>query len=285
MAQFSYVRARDLAEALELLGEPGKVSKPLAGGTDLLVMTRQGPPPCDRLVDISRLAELKCIERRGDEIVIGAGVSFAEAAASPLLKEAAACLAEACSTVGSPQIRNAGTLGGNVINAAPCADSLPVLVCLDAVAHLHSTAGERTLPVASLVQGPHQSDVRPGELLTSFRFPALPPGTRSAFIKLGRRNAQAISRLSMASLGHLAPDGRVDLVRLVPGAATPQTTRLAGVENLLLGKQPDEDLLTAAGQRTADLMVAITGRRWSTTYKEPAVRALAERALRRVLLD
>ena len=283
MPRFEYVRARSIAEALELLGQPGTVNRPLAGGTDLLVYLRHEKAPFDRLVDISRVPELKLIERRDDRIVVGAAVTFAEAAESPLLNRMASCLAEAARSVGGPAIRNAATLGGNVINAAPCADSLPPLACLDAAAHLCSLAGERSLPVSELVRGPHRSDIRPGELLTCITFPVPPDGARSAFLKLGRRNAQAISRLSMAALGLTDPRGFVAQVHLTPGAATPQIRRFTEVEGLLLGHLPTGDLRSEAGRMTAEVMIGTTGRRWSTEYKEVAIQALAERALRMVL--
>jgi len=283
MSRFDYVRAHSVAEAIQFLGEPGLVSRPLAGGTDVLVRIRHEDPPFDRLVDISRVPEMKAIERRGDEIIIGAGVTFTEAAESALLQEVATCLVEACLSVGGPAVRNAGTLGGNVINAAVGADSLPPLVCLDAVAHLRSLAGERTLLVSELELGPNRPAIQPGELLTHLSFPLLPAGARSAFTKLGRRNAQAISRLSMAAAGRVDAQGQVDFVHLVPGAATPRIRRFAEVEALLMGQVPTDDLLAAAGQKTAEVMVDMTGRRWSTEYKEVAIQALAERTLRRTL--
>jgi CO/xanthine dehydrogenase FAD-binding subunit len=283
MSKYGYVIAHSVQEALALLGEPGHVSKPLAGGTDLMVSNRLGKPAFDRLVDISRLPELRIIERRGNTIYLGAGVTFTQAAESSLLQEVAGCLVEACRSVGGPQIRNAGTLGGNVVNAAPCADSVPALVCLDCTAHLRSLEGERQARVSDLVLGAHRCDVGPGELLTGFHFDLLPKGTQSAFIKLGRREAQAISRLSMAAAGRIGTDGKIDVVRLTPGAAMPHTSRLTEIEDALLGQEPADELLAAAGVKAAAAMVAITGRRWSTEYKEVSIQALAERALRRVL--
>jgi len=284
MPRFDYVRAHSVAEAVQLLGDPGVVSRPLGGGTDVLVFVRHEKPPFDRLVDISRVPEMKIIERHGGEIIVGAAVTYTEAADSPVLQEVAACLVEACLSVGGPAIRNAGTLGGNVANAAACADSLPSLVCLDAVAHLCSPTGERSLLVSDLVTGANRTALQRGELITHFTFPVPPVGARSAFTKLGRRNAQAISRLSMAAAGRLDAHGCVDFVRLSPGAATSQPRRFTEVEGLLLGNAPTDDLLAAAGVQTAEVMIGMTGRRWSTEYKEVAIQALAERTLRRALV-
>jgi CO/xanthine dehydrogenase FAD-binding subunit len=283
MPRFDYVRAHSVDEAAQLLAEPGLVSRPLAGGTDLLVYLRHEKPSFDRLVDISRVREMKIIERRGDELVIGAAVTYTEAEESALLREWAGCLVEACLSVGGPAIRNTGTLGGNVMNAAACADATPPLVCLGAIAHLRRTIGTRALPVADLIEAPNRVALQPGELLTHFTLPMPPQGTRSAFTKLGRRNAQAISRLSVAAAGHVDSHGQVDYVRMATGAATPRSQRYPEVEALLLGNRPTDALLAEAGAKTAEIMIAVTGRRWSTEYKERAIQALAERTLRRVL--
>lgn len=283
MPRFDYIRAHSIEQALQLLNDSAHVSRPLAGGTDVLVLVRGLRSSFDRVVDISRISEMKVIERRGEEIVIGAAATFTEVAESPLLQEVAAGLVEASLSVGGPAIRNAGTLGGNTINAAACADGVPPLVCLDAVVHLASTTGTRSFLVSELLLGANRTVIRPGELLTHFTFPVPPAGVRQAFIKLGRRNAQAISRLSMAAAGRLDAQGHVDTVRLAPGAAIPSPRRFFEVEQMLLGQAPTDELLAEAGVKTAELMISVTGRRWSTEYKEVAIQGLAERALRRVL--
>ena len=185
--------------------------------------------------------------------------------------------------MGGPQVRNAGTLGGNVANAAVCADSLPPLVCLGAVAHLRSAQGERQMPVSELVTGPHRTQIGPGELLTHFSFDLPPEHVRSHFIKIGRRKALSSSRLSMAAMGGLDGEGRVDFVRLTPGAAVSNTIPFPCAEEVLRGQRPEAALLAAAGERVAAKMIELTGVRWSTGYKEVAIKALTERALRHVL--
>jgi CO/xanthine dehydrogenase FAD-binding subunit len=171
-----------------------------------------------------------------------------------------------------------------VVNAAACADSLPVLVCLDAVAHLRGLQGERAIPVAGFVLGHNRTRLEAGELLTHFSFDVPPPGVRTFFYKVGRRRAQAISRLTMAAMGRLDAGGRVDFIRITPGSATPQTVRFTRAEEMLLGRQPTDELIAAAGRRVAETMISIAGRRWSAEYKEPVVAALTERALRRLFV-
>jgi len=283
MAQFDYVRAQSIAEATRLLSEAGHASRALAGGTDLMVFVRHEKPPFDRLVDITRIPELRIIKRDGEQILIGAAVTFSEAAESLLLQEEAACLVEACRSVGGPAIRNSGTLGGNVVNAAACADSLPPLACMEAAAHISGPDGTRNLPIAGLVQGANRSALQVGELLTHFSLPVLPLYARSGFIKLGRRNAQAISRLSMAAAARLDEQGRIDFVRIASGAATPVVQRYTEAETFLLGQKPEPEALREAAHLCAAAMIAITGRRWSSEYKESAIQGLAEQTLRRVL--
>jgi len=283
--KFDYVRAGSVGEAVDLLNDPAYSSQPLAGGTDVLVYLHHQKQLYNRLVDISLLPELKILEREGDVIILGAGVTFTAVIESEILQAATPFLVEACRAVGGPQIRNMGTIGGNVVNAAACADSLPVLVCLDAVAHLRGPDGERQLPVSELVVKPNRTELNAGELLTHFTFDAPPPGVKTAFIKVGRRKAQAISRLTMAAMGRLKAGGIVDLVRITPGAATPQTVRFTQAEQLLLGHSPTDENLKAVARQVTDTMIEITGRRWSTEYKEPVIAVLAERALRRVFGD
>jgi CO/xanthine dehydrogenase FAD-binding subunit len=138
------------------------------------------------------------------------------------------------------------------------------------------------IPVTELVLGPNRTKIEPGEILARFTFQAPPEGVKTAFIKLGRRNALAISRLTMAAMGRLDSQGRVDAIRLTPGAAAPQTIRFTQVEEMLLGQPLTAELISAAAGRAADVMIGYTGRRWSTEYKSRVIATLAERVLEQV---
>jgi CO/xanthine dehydrogenase FAD-binding subunit len=255
---------------------------PLAGGTDILLQLRHDPLYCDRLVDISQISELHRIELKDGWVHIGAAATFNEVLNSPIIKATARVLEQACITVGAIQIRNMGTLGGNVVNAAACADSLPALVCLDAVAYFLTPAGEQHLPVTQLVTAPNKTLLLPGALLTSLCYPVPTSGSRSAFIKLGRRNAMAISRLTVAALGRMDQQNRIVESRLVTGSATPHIERLTVVEQALIGKQPSAELFHSAAKLTVDEMIRLAGYRWSSEYKIPALTAMTERALAQV---
>jgi CO/xanthine dehydrogenase FAD-binding subunit len=282
MERFGYVRAASVGQALALLNETGFKSRPLAGSTDLMLQLRYEPGLCDRVVDISLIPELHRIERQGGRVTIGAAATFSEVLESPLVAQTAAVLAEACRQVGAVQIRNMGTLGGNVANAAACADSLPALICLDAQAHCMTPQGEQTLAVSELVVGPNRTLLPRGALLTALSY-ALPlPGSRSVFLKLGRRNAMAISRLTVALLGRLDAAGQVAEARLVAGSATPHIARLSAVESALLGRAPGPELYAQAGELAAAEMVRQAGYRWSSEFKVPALAAMTARAMEQV---
>jgi CO/xanthine dehydrogenase FAD-binding subunit len=285
MAKFEYVLAKTMDDAVRLLNEPDIRSIPLAGGTDVYVALRVNPVWFDRLVDIRRIPELNEISIEGDQFKLGAAVTFSHAIKNPILQRVAPFLVEACKTIGGPAVRNCGTFGGNVSNAAACADSLPSLVCLEAVAHLRSTKGERQLKVEDLVTGPHQTQIEPGELLTHFTFKVPPENARSCFIKIGRRKAQSISRLSIAVIGTVDAAGMVDYIRVCPGAAVATPVRFPKVEDVLLGKKPDKETITAAADQLVADMIESTGRRWSTEYKEITLKAIAERSLTKIFLE
>jgi CO/xanthine dehydrogenase FAD-binding subunit len=278
MKRFDYIACGSVAEACDVLQNDG--AQVIAGGTDLLITLRRpdGRSPA-LVVDITRIGELREIAANGGIVSVGASATHAEIAGSQLLRSAAPLLAAASSDVGSPQIRNRGTIGGNIMNAATCADTVPPLIALGALATLVSATARRTVPVADLFEAPYRTRARRGELLTAVTFAPLPARSGSAFLKLGRRNALSIARLSVAAVLILNNQGVISEARIVPGAAVPVWRRFTGAEELLLGRKPAPALFTAAGKSAAADMVAVTGRRWSTEYKEPVLAVLVRRAL------
>lgn len=282
MHDFTYTCAHSLNEAITLLNEPGLQSCVLAGGTDLLVQIRGGSIPFDRVVDVTRVPELKTIQAN-ERITIGAAVTFTQLIESPLLQARAPLLVQACREIGSAQIRNTGTIGGNVANAAACADSIPALVCLDAEAIIATANGEQRMPITELVAEPHKNKLPPGALIRAFTFTPQPENSRATFERIGRRRAMAIARLSLAAMGALGADGKIAWVRLAPGAAFATFRRAHSVEEMLLGQQPCNELFVRAGHRMVELFMAESGSRWSAEWKVKALAALTERALRRTV--
>jgi CO/xanthine dehydrogenase FAD-binding subunit len=282
MQRFRYARAESVSQAVELLNERDVISRVLAGGTDLLLQLRQARSWPDRVVDISQIATLHQIVRRDDTVWIGAATTFSEVIESQVVMETAPLLLQVARQVGATQVRNMGTLGGNVVNAAACADSLPALVCLDTSVHVTTPSGEFSHQLADFVTGPNRTCLPAGALVTALSYVVPPEGSRSVFVKLGRRNAMAISRLTIACLGRLDADGRIAEARLAPGSVTPRVQRLAAVEQFLVGKQPTRTNFDEAAGLAVKEVARITGQRWSSPYKEPVLQTLASRALAQV---
>lgn len=283
MQQFGYVRPRSIEEAAALLAEPALTSRVLAGGTDLMVLVRAGQADFDRLVDVSQISALHVIEIAGSRLRVGAAATFGEVMRHPLVLEHAPCLAQACRSIGTMQIANMATLGGNAANAAAAADTVPALVCLDAEVLVATAGGQQRIPVTELILGHNRSALPRNALIATFEFPLLPERTRTTFLKIGRRNALSIARMNMAALGRQSADGTIAEVRLVPGACLRRPRRLHEIETWLQGQQPAPDLFAEAGRRAVEVMLAETGQRWSTAYKTVALAALVAEALELVL--
>ncbi len=286
MIEFDFIRPGTVGEALAFLKEEGESTRVLAGGTDLLVELRSLSPEDEDLpryvMDITALKELRGIKESDGSLSIGPLTTHGEIAVSEPVKKHAPLLAEACSRVGATQLRAVGTIGGNIINASPAADSVPALIALDAQVTFRSAGGERRVLLREIFLKPYRTDIRPDELLVGIDFPKLPAGAKTAFVKLARRNALAISRMNIAVVVVLK-DGAAAEVRISPGSTTPLPDRIAAAEEVLLGQTPDQELVRRAGRKVAEEMIARSGVRWSTPYKQPVIAALASRALRRAL--
>ncbi|MCF8128536.1 MAG: FAD binding domain-containing protein [Deltaproteobacteria bacterium] len=278
MTRPAYTRPETLDEALLFLNSHGDETRPLAGGTDVMVDLRSGKLRIPYLLDISRLPDLQGIALTEKGLTIGAGVTISEIYTSPLVAEHAPSLIKSCAFFGSPQIRNVATLGGNVANASPSADTAPSLIAHGAKAVLAGKNGERTVAVEDLFVGPYRSGIRSDELL--LRFVLEPAGNRfSDFQKIGRRKALAISRMSMAVLADQEKNGTFRFIRVALGSGTPTPMRMREVESFFKGKRPDLQTLEAGAGLMAEEMIRITGRRVSTEYKEKAVQGLFMRIL------
>jgi CO/xanthine dehydrogenase FAD-binding subunit len=279
MKPFEYIGCESVEAACGLLDARAGKARILAGGTDLLLELRR-PGQCpETIVDISRIASLRGISSGEGEIRIGPLTTHAEISRSDVLRCRAMFLAMAAGVIGSPQIRNRGTIGGNIMNAAACADTVPPLVALGARLTLRSLQGERVVAIDGFFEKPYRPLARETEVLTLIRFPGVPENSRTVFVKLGRRNAVSIARLSVAALVARDSNGKITEARIVPGAATPVWKRVTEAEEILIGQKPSASLFTEAGRKVSECMVRMTGRRWSTEYKEPVLSVLVRRAL------
>jgi len=279
---FDYRIPATFGEACDLLWEFREEGKIIAGGTDLVIGLRKGDlrPRC--LIDITRIEEVRKIEERENGISIGAGVTHSEIASSPLIRQFGKVLSEAASWIGSPQIRNLGTLGGNIVNASPAADTLPPLMVLDAVGRIVSKEGEREIPLCQIFSRPYETILKPYEILAQVHFPKLPLTIKSSFVRLARREAMAIARMSVAVIVQLEK-GRFEDVRISVGSVTPTPRRMSEAEGVLKGRAPDEEGLKLAAHWVSETMIRQSGIRPSTSYKKPVVEALLMRAMKGAL--
>ncbi len=276
----AYYQPDSLAEALALLTHSGGELRPLAGGTDLVPALAKGETHLDGLVDLCKIPELRGISRVDDQIRIGSLSTFRDIENSPLLQPAS-LLREAAAAVGSPQIRSQGTIGGNIANASPAADTVTALVALKALATLESAAGSRSVPVSELLCGVGKTKIRPGEVIKEILFQVPPQGSSSGFIKLGRRKALAIARMNLAIIITVEA-GRISRARVALGAVGPNPSRRPALELVLIGQEqslPLIDTFIIAAEKEVSQML---GTRPSVSYKREAVKGIARELLHRL---
>jgi len=273
-----YARPGTLEEALDFLWNHGKETNLLAGGTDVVIDVRSGKLRAKYLVDISRLSDLKGIEIKEEGLVIGAGVTLSEIHDSQIISRFAPALRKSSLNFASRQIRNTATIGGNVGNASPSADTVPPLIVHETTAVLGNVNGERRVPIDDLFAGPYKSAIRPEEIIVRF---ILKPaeGKFNDFQKIGRRKSLAVARINMAVLAEKDGEGTFSFIRLALGSSTPTPRRMKDVEDFLMGKRLDRVLLIEGGLKMAEKMIEVSGRRPSTVYKEKAVQGLFVRML------
>jgi CO/xanthine dehydrogenase FAD-binding subunit len=275
------VSPRSLAEAYALLVDGAPPHRPLAGGTDLLVQItgELGPPP-ERVLDLWRIDELRGIEVDGQALVIGALTTYTELRRSVACRVHTPALVEAAATIGAAQIQNRGTIGGNVMNASPAGDTLPVLLALDAVLVVGGPAGEREIAAAAFWPAYRSTAARPDELLLRVRIP-LEEGRRQRFRKVGTRRAQAISKVVMAAAWREDEAGAWHDVRVAFGSVAATPVRVRAVEQALEGRPPDDATIASALGALAGAIRPIDDVRSTAAYRKE----VAGRILRRMLLD
>jgi carbon-monoxide dehydrogenase medium subunit len=279
MYDFDVLPARSLDEALDLLAEHSDLTV-VAGGTDFIPAVRAGVLVPEQILDISGLDALRGIREVDGGLSIGALVTHARLTVSPLIRRSAAPLAPASGYVAGPQVRNRATLGGNLCNASPAADTAPALLVLNAQVKLMSARGERQIPLADFIVGPGQTSLEPGELLHSVFVPETGPGVGTAFRKLGRRRALACSVVNAAAV--VAGDGEtVSEARLALGAVAPVPIRCRSAEAWLKGATWGESLLAGVDERVLEVVAPIDDVRASAEYRRAIVPAMAREVLKR----
>jgi carbon-monoxide dehydrogenase medium subunit len=265
--EFDYYEPATLAEAIGLQLSYGDKAKVMAGGTHLLVLMKDEREAPQALVNLSRIPGLAAIGLRESEaeLAIGACATIRAIAAHPLVRQHFNALAEACAAFGSTQIQSMGTIGGNVCNGSPAADTVPSLVAFGAALELVGPEGERTLPVEKFLLGPGKTDLRPGEILKNIVLPLPAPGTASLYMKLSRVSAD-LAKASLAVVLTRRGETVADC-RLAMGSVAPTVVRLFRAEEVLAGAPCDEAHLAEAAKLASSQISPIDDLRSTAWYR------------------
>jgi carbon-monoxide dehydrogenase medium subunit len=277
--EFQYLVPNTLQQACALLGQYGADAKVIAGGTDLLVKMKSGLMKPGYLVSLKKLEQLKGVRyQAGQGVIIGARTTHNELVDSPVLRQKFPSLCSAAANMAGYQIRNAGTVGGNLVNAVPSADLPPILIALQAGVRIAGAAGERMVALDDFFVGPGLTVLTPGEILAEVIIPDQAT-TGSNYIKFGLRKAEALAVVGLASAVAMDRETIQD-VRIVLGAVAPTPLRARQAENLLCGRKPSPELIARAGQLAADAAKPISDIRGSAEYRRHLVEVLTGDSLR-----
>lgn len=277
MQDFDFLRPKTLSELTRALAETsGRI---LAGGTDIIPQMRRSQFDASVLVDATQISELCFIKEQGERIQIGALTTHQQMAESDLLTEQNPALVAAALSVGCEQTRNLGTLGGNIANASPAADTIPPLLVVDVDIHLLGNSGKRTLPLDDFLISPGKTKLRVGELITHISFQRLPDLSGLSFIKLGKRNGMAISVVSAAAMIVLDPFGKILKARLCFGSVAPRVVRSLKAEAELLDQYPSSEVLERSSQACLQDISPISDVRSTADYRNHSAVVIARRVL------
>ena len=266
-----------LPEAFSLLAE-GRYQI-LSGGTDVIIEARMHHEALN-LVTISHFPELKQITENKHGISIGGAATFSKILRHESLQRDFPLFAQACASIGSTQIRNRGTVGGNLVNAAPCADAMPPLIAYQAKIQLQSQKGRREIDAADFIVTSYQTQIRADEILIEITLPKPKKQYYYSYFQLGRRNALNITRLSVSALLAFGQQGQIEECCLVDGAMFDHPQRLTAIENVLLGKSLNNETIAEIEVPLADMIEDAIGKRWSAEYKKPVFINVCQDVLR-----
>jgi carbon-monoxide dehydrogenase medium subunit len=284
LTEFDYVKPTSLAEASRFLAEHSDEACPFMGGTDAFVRIRDGFISPQTVVDVKHLPGMRDIlydERTG--LMIGAAATMNKVARHPEIQDHYTLLAEAAHSVASYQVRNRATIGGNLCNGSPAADTAPATLVLGGRMVLYGPDGEREVPAEEFFLGPGKTAMQAGELMTAIRFPVPPTGSGGRYLKLGRNKIGDLSIVGVAIFGF--PDGAAPSgyrFRIALASVAPVPLRTLAAEEVLAANSPGEETFTLAAEKAAEAATPIDDVRASAAYRKSMVRNLTLRGLRDV---
>lgn len=280
----TYIQPRSIDETLQLLKQYGQKARIVNGGTDLIIEIERKIRTPDVVIDVSRLPNLDYIHEDGDYIRLGAGVTHNQAVGSRLLREKAYPLARACWEVGAPQIRNRGTIAGNLITASPANDTITPLWAMGAEVKLKSTRGERVLSFSAFFKGVRKTALEPDEMLVEVMFQKMSPKDRGTFIKLGLRRAQAIAVVNASVVLEFEED-EISNAWISLGSVAPTIVSAIDAEQFLVGQRLSDAVIEEAAEMAANAAKPIDDVRGTAEYRREMVRVLVARAMRQIRDD
>jgi len=274
--KFQYHSPESLSEALSLLVELENAS-PVIGGSDLMIAMRNGVIAPSHVVDLNEISELNYVKEEDGVIKIGATATHTQVANSPLVARVHS-LVDSVSRIGSPQIRNRGTITGNICNASPAADAAPPLLVHGAEVEIQSLDDTRIIPIADLFTGPKMNCLETGELLTEIQIPVPPAGAASSFMRIGRRKAFTLSVVSSAAYIQIDGETCTD-AKVAFGSVAITPIRVPEAENLLTGSKLDEETIKSASKAVYEAVKPITDVRGTAEYRKDMCPVLMRRAI------
>jgi OHCU decarboxylase len=283
-ADYELVAPGSLSAVVALLGERPGEWLPIAGGTDVMVQYASGKLAPRKLVSLWNLPELRRIDVSDVEVAIGAGCTYTDLREHPVVEREFPLLASAARWTGGIANQNRGTLGGNIVNASPAADSLPVLLVYEAELILISARGERRLRYIDFHTGYKTTMLAPDELIRAVCLPRRFGGYLSYSRKVGARNAQAISKVCVAALGRME-GGVVEDIRIAAGSVAPVPLRLRQTENVVCGHAIDDDLISRARKIAGGEINAINDIRSTAAYRSAVLGNLVAEFLQTLMSD
>ena len=281
LPKFEYHVPSTIAEALDQISLYGDKGKVIAGGTDLLVSMKKREAMPEHLINLKEIEALKGITYDETEgIKIGALTTIGDIERAEVVREKFPPLWDAVKVMAAQQVRNLGTIGGNLCSASPSADTAPPLMALGASLKLTRVLHERVVPVEDFYKGPGESVLKPEEILTEILIPNLPDNSGGAYIKLMRRNAMDLALVGVAVWLRL--DGKICIeARIALGAVAPTPIRAHTTESVLTHKDVNEDLIEEAGKKASQEAKPIDDIRASKAYRKEMIKVLTKRAIKK----
>lgn len=277
MIDITYHRSNSIEEAIQLLQLNG--GKLITGGTDLLPRLRKGNLNVSTIIDLSPIESLRYIREVDEWVEIGASTTHSMLERSDLLNHHAPALVMAAGSIGCPQTRTRGTIGGNLANASPAADTVPPLLSLDAEIVVRTPSEEKSVKLFDFFLGPGKTILSGQDLITCIRFKKPQGRWGSSFLKLGKRKGMAISIASVAVNLHLDTNDRIGTIRVSYGSLAPTPVRAFSVEKALKGQSHSADLFQFAAEKCEQDISPIADIRASAEYRLKAAKVLTARAL------